>query len=84
VKSVSVASRSPSTDFSQVQASAGLAPQEHNEPEGVEFSVLARSQVQDPAGRARHEHRGPVTVFSVSALPQEQFRADFSPQEHFA
>jgi len=32
----------------------------------------------------RHEHRGPVTLFSVAAFSQEQFKADFSPQEHFA
>jgi hypothetical protein len=32
----------------------------------------------------RHEQRGPVTAFSVSALAQVQCRADFSPHEHLA
>jgi hypothetical protein len=31
---------------------AGRAPQEQSEPEGVAFSVAARSQVHSPAGRA--------------------------------
>ena len=31
---------------------AGRAPHEQREPEGVAFSVAARSQVHDPAGRA--------------------------------
>ena len=32
----------------------------------------------------RHEQRGPSILFSVSALPQVQWRADFEPHEHFA
>lgn len=32
----------------------------------------------------RQEHRGPATVFSAEDLSQEQWRADFSPQEHLA
>jgi len=84
VKSVSVGRRPPSEAFSQVQASAGLAPQEQTEPLGAAFSVEALSHVQDPAGRARHEQRGPVTSFSVLALSQLHWRADFSPQEHLA
>jgi hypothetical protein len=32
----------------------------------------------------RHEQRGPVTAFSVSALAQVQCRADFSRHEHLA
>jgi len=84
VKSISLGLIPPSVAFSQVQASAGLAPQEQRDPAGVEFSVAARSQVHAPAGRARHEQRGPSTAFSVAAFPQVQWRADFSPQEHLA
>jgi len=32
----------------------------------------------------RHEHRGPCTLFSVTAFSQVQFRASFFPQEHLA
>lgn len=70
--------------FSHVQASAGRAPHEHVFPLGVVFSVVARSQVHWPAGRARHEQRAPEMVFSVDALEQVQWRADFSPHEHLA
>jgi len=84
VKSVSVGRSPPSEAFSHVHASAGRAPHEQREPLGVVFSVAARSQVHDPAGRARHEQRGPARAFSVSALPQVQCKADFSPQEHLA
>ena len=38
--------------FSQVHASTGLTPQLHNSPSGTLFSSPARSQVQEPAGRA--------------------------------
>jgi hypothetical protein len=62
----------------------GLAPQEHSSPLTEAFSVAARSQVQAPAGRARHEQRAPEIWFSVSARPQVQFRADCWPQEHLA
>lgn len=37
-----------------------------------------------PAGRARHEQRGPEISFSVAALEQVHASADFSPQLHFA
>lgn len=84
MKSVSVGRSPPSVAFSQVQASAGLAAQAQRAPDGVSFSVEERSQLQAPAGRARHEQRGPVTAFSLEALPQVQLRADCSPQEHLA
>lgn len=32
----------------------------------------------------RQEQRGPVIVFSVSALPHVHFKADLLPQEHVA
>lgn len=72
VKSISLGFKPPSVAFSQVQASAGLAPQEQSDPAGVEFSVAARSQVHSPAGRARQEQRAPLTEFSISAFPQVQ------------
>jgi len=52
VKSVSEGRMPPSAAFSQLQASAGRAPQEHVAPVTLEFSVDARSQVHSPAGRA--------------------------------
>jgi len=67
-----------------VHASAGRAPQEQTDPLGTAFSVVERSQVHSPAGRARHEQRGPAILFSVAALSQLQCRADFAPQEHLA
>lgn len=51
---------------------------------GFVFSVAARSQVHSPAGRARHEQRGPETKFSVAAFSQVQWRADCLPHEHVA
>jgi len=63
---------------------AGLAPHTHEAPEGFWFSVLARSQVHCPAGRARHEQRGPSTLFSAAALSQVQWRADCLPHEQVA
>lgn len=56
---------------------AGRDPQAQVEPVGVVFSVAARSHVHSPAGRARHEHRGPLTVFSEAALEHVHWRADF-------
>lgn len=53
-------------------------------PVGFWFSVLARSQVHWPAGRARHEQRAPWTVFSVPAFSQVQWRALCLPQEQVA
>lgn len=46
--------------------------------------MSARSQVHSPAGRARHEQRGPETAFSVLALAQVQLSAEFWPQEQVA
>ena len=63
---------------------AARMPQAHRAPPGFEFSAEARSQVHSPAGRARHEQRGPSTAFSVDALEQLQCRADCLPQEHLA
>lgn len=40
--------------------------------------------MHSPAGRARHEQRGPAVVFSFEALSHEQWRADCLPQEHLA
>lgn len=51
---------------------------------GLEFSVAARSQVHSPAGRARHEQRGPSTAFSLGALSQLQWRACVFPHEQVA
>ena len=62
----------------------GREPQAHSSPAGFLFSVAARSHVHSPAGRARHEQRAPVTVFSVAALSQEQLRADRLPHEQVA
>jgi hypothetical protein len=50
----------------------------------VTFSAAALSQVHWPAGRARHEHRGPVSSFSAAALAQVQCRAEFWPHEQVA
>lgn len=74
----------PSEAFSQLQALAGRAPQAQVDPVGLAFSVAAFLQVHSPAGRARHEHRAPATVFSVFAFSQVQLRADCLPQEHLA
>lgn len=66
---------------------AGRTPQAHAltpTAMGFVFSVEARSHVHSPAGRARHEQRGPETEFSVAALSQLQWRADSLPQEHVA
>ena len=63
---------------------AGRVPQAHALPVGFWFSVDARSQVHCPAGRARHEQRGPSTAFSELALSQVQCRADCLPQEQVA
>lgn len=52
VKSTSPGSRPPSAAFSQVQLPAVRFPQAHVDPVDSEFSVLARSQVHSPAGRA--------------------------------
>ena len=72
VKSVSPG-RSPALGFfSHVQASSDLFPQAQAEPFGVLFSVAARSHVHSPAALRRHEHLGPVTVFSVAAFSQLQ------------
>lgn len=46
----------------------GRLPQEQVAPEIEEFSLLDLSQVHWPAGRARHEQRGPETAFSRDAL----------------
>ena len=48
--------------------------------------LLFISNDQDAPGLfcVRQEQRGPVTVFSVSACPQVQCKADFLPQEHLA
>lgn len=59
-------------------------PQAQALPVGFWFSVEARSQVHCPAGRARHEQRGPSTAFSELALSQVQCRADCLPQEQVA
>lgn len=85
VKSVSRAGlKPPSAAFSQVHASAGLEPQAQVAPQTDAFSVDARSHVHWPAGLARHEQRGPCTVFSDDALPQLHWRADCLPQEQVA
>lgn len=63
---------------------AGRVPQAQALPAGFWFSVEARSQVHCPAGRARHEQRGPSTAFSEVALSQVQCRADCLPQEQVA
>jgi len=86
VKSVSCSTGlKPASDaFSQVQASAGRAPHEHEPVLGLVFSVEARSQVHAPAGRARHEQRGPSTAFSLGAFSQLQWRAFVLPQEQVA
>lgn len=63
---------------------AGLDPQAQVLPAGFWFSVLARSQVHWPAGRARHEQRAPSTAFSEEALSHVQWRADCLPQEQVA
>lgn len=70
VKSVSVSNNPALGFFSHVQALADLIPQAQVFPLGLEFSSPARSQVHSPAARRRHEHRGPLTVFSVAALEQ--------------
>lgn len=69
-----------------MHAPTGLAPQEHNvEPlAGATFSVVEREQLQEPTARARHEHLGPLMVFSVAALAQVHLRAGFWPQEQRA
>lgn len=51
---------------------AGREPQAQVEPATVAFSEEARSQVHSPAGRARHEQRGPATAFSLEALEHVQ------------
>jgi len=53
-------------------------------PAGFWFSVLARSQVHWPAGRARQEQRAPSTAFSEDDLSHVQCRADCLPQEQVA
>lgn len=63
---------------------AGRDPQEQVSPDGLVFSVAARSQVHSPTGRALHEQRGPATAFSEAALLQVQWRADCLPQEQVA
>jgi hypothetical protein len=70
---------------SQVQAPAGLAPIIH------QHLSLAHCRRPGEVGEEakedngiRHEQRGTVTAFSVTALAQLQCRADFSPQEHLA
>ena len=50
----------------------------------VEKSRLLISRDRCRRSHVRHEQRGPETVFSASAFPHEQFKADFSPQEHLA
>ena len=57
------------------------SPQEQVSPDGLAFSSEARSQVHSPAGLARHEHRGPAILFSVSAFSQLQSRAERLPHE---
>jgi hypothetical protein len=69
---------------SHVQELAGRAPHSQVVPVGGAFSLGALSHVHCPAGRARHEHRAPVRVFSVEALLQLQLRADCWPQEQVA
>ena len=66
-----------STLISYQNSPAGLTPQAQVAPVGLTFSVELRSQVHSPAGRARHEQRGPLTVFSCAALSQVQLSADF-------
>lgn len=63
---------------------AALFPHEHVDPAGAAFSAAARSQVQAPAGRARHEQRAPAMAFSLGAWAQLQFRAVCLPQLHLA
>lgn len=63
---------------------AGRDPQAQDSPAGLTFSDEERSQLQSPAGRARHEQRGPETAFSVEALSHVQWRADCFPHEHLA
>jgi hypothetical protein len=63
---------------------AGLDPQAQVFPAGFWFSVLARSQVHCPAGRARQEQRAPSTAFSDDALSHVQWRADCLPHEQVA
>ena len=66
VKSISLglAASPPEVDLSQVQASAGRTPQAQVEPLTGSFSLEALSQLHSPAGRARHEHRAPLSLFS--------------------
>jgi hypothetical protein len=70
--------------FSQVQEVEDLLPHGQAAPVTGWFSVAERSQVHSPAGRALQEHRAPLTVFSVEALLQVQWRAFCLPQEHLA
>ena len=63
---------------------AGREPHEQRLPLGVTFSAVALSQLHSPAGRARHEHRGPSILFSVAAFSQVQLRADWLPHEQVA
>lgn len=70
VKSVSSGSSPALGFFSHVQAAASRFPQAQVDPVGVVFSVSARSHVHSPAARRRHEHLGPVTVFSAADLSQ--------------
>lgn len=69
---------------SRANSPAALDPHWQVDPAGLTFSEVARSQVHSPAGRARHEQRGPVTLFSAVAFSQLQWRADCLPQEHLA
>jgi hypothetical protein len=88
VKSVSsdeaAAGASPALLFSQVHDSTGRTPHGQVSPSGLAFSLGALLQLHSPAGRARHEQRGPVVLFSASAREQVQWSAGFSPHEHLA
>lgn len=67
-----------------MQLSALLCPQAQVDPVTWAFSDPARSHVHCPAGRARHEHLAPATVFSAVLRSQVQCMADCLPQEHVA
>jgi hypothetical protein len=77
-------SRVPVQSHPRRNVLAGRTPQAHFSPSGVLFSAAALVQLHWPAGRARHEHRGPEILFSSSAFSHLQWRADSLPHEHFA
>jgi hypothetical protein len=81
---VSTTSPGGSVVYDAANVPAGREPHAHFSPETVAFSVVARSQVHSPAGLARHEQRGPLSLFSSEALAQLQLRADCLPHEQVA